>query len=250
MMIESRGEWEGMGQRMGQGVDQGVDQGIDRNLSREPVAKTDRETDRQHREELANTITHGVALLGSIIGAVYLIRLAVLAGDPWRIVSIAVFGATLIALYTASTLYHAVRAEQAKSRLRICDRCAIFLLIAGTYTPFMLVALRDDWGLPLLSVVWTIAVVGITLELFWTGRFRRFSVAIYLGMGWLILVAIGPMARNLTPITIGWLIAGGLVYTAGTYFYQSRRIPYAHTIWHLFVIGGSVCHGVAVGLLL
>jgi hemolysin III len=204
----------------------------------------------ERREELANTLTHGAALLASIIGAMALIRLAVLGGDPWRVVSTVIFGATLIILYASSTLYHAARSRRAKNQLRLCDRCAIYLLIAGTYTPFMLVALRGDWGLPLLIVVWVIAVAGITLEFFWTSRFRRFSTATYLGMGWLILVAIRPMGRNLPPATIGWLIVGGLVYTAGVYFYQSRRIPYAHTIWHLFVIAGSGCHGVAVGLLL
>jgi hemolysin III len=206
--------------------------------------------DRQERrEELANTLTHGVGILASVAGVVVLLVLSALGGDPWRIVSTAIFGATLITLYTASTLYHAVRSERARRRLKVFDHCAIYLLIAGTYTPFLLVGLRGGWGWSLFGVIWGLAVAGVVFKLFFTGRFKLLSTAIYLGMGWLIVLAIGPMLRQLAPSTLGWLLAGGLAYTAGTFFYLSRRISYAHAIWHLFVIAGSACHGVAVGTL-
>jgi hemolysin III len=206
--------------------------------------------DRQERrEELANTLTHGIGILASVAGVVVLLVLSALGGDPWRIVSTAIFGATLITLYTASTLYHAVRSDRARRRLKVFDHCAIYLLIAGTYTPFLLVGLRGGWGWSLFGVIWGLAVAGIVFKLFFTGRFKLLSTAIYLGMGWLIVLAIGPMLRQLAPSTLGWLLAGGLAYSAGTFFYLSRRISYAHAIWHLFVIAGSVCHGMAVGTL-
>lgn len=200
------------------------------------------------REELANALTHGVGAVASVAGAAVLIVFAALGGDAWRIVSTAIFGATLITLYTASTLYHAARSERARARLKIFDHCAIYLLIAGTYTPFMLVGLRGGWGWSLFGVIWGLAVAGIVFKLFFTGRFRLLSTAIYVGMGWLALLAIGPMVRHLAPTTLVWLLAGGVAYTAGTLFYHNRRIPYAHAVWHVFVMAGSVCHAVAVGV--
>lgn len=205
----------------------------------------DEET-RVRREELASALTHGAGVVASAVGAVVLIALSALRGDPWKIVGTAVFSATLVLLYTASTLYHASRRPAARARLQVFDHCAIYLLIAGTYTPFTLVGLRGSWGWSLFGVAWGLAVAGVVFKLFFTGRFPRLSTAIYVGMGWMVLVAAGPMTRLLSPETLAWLVAGGLTYTAGTLFYHSRRIPYAHAIWHLFVLGGSVCHFAAV----
>jgi len=201
---------------------------------------------RELREEMASALTHGAGALASAAGGAVLIVLSALAGDPWRIVGSSVFAATLVLLYTASTLYHAARSPVARARLQVFDHCAIYLLIAGSYTPFLLIGLRGGWGWTLFGVVWGLAVAGVIFKLFFTGRFPRLSTGIYLGMGWLALVAIVPMMQRLPGTTLAWLVAGGIAYTAGTAFYHSRRIPYAHAIWHLFVLAGSVCHYAAV----
>lgn len=197
------------------------------------------------RWELANALTHGAGVVAGVAGAVVLIVTAATYGGAMEIVSSAVFSATLVLLYTASTLYHAVRRPQLKARLKVFDHCAIYLLIAGTYTPFTLIGLRGGWGWSLLGVAWALAVAGVIFKLFFTGRFPRLSTAIYLGMGWMAVVAIGPMIDRLSTATLAWLVAGGLAYTAGTVFYHNRR-PYAHAVWHLFVLAGSVCHFAAV----
>lgn len=199
-------------------------------------------------QEVANTLTHGAGVLGSVAVAVLLVWLSVSSGDAWRIVGSAVFATTLVLMYTTSTLYHGIRDSGVKARLRIADHCAIYLLIAGTYTPFSLVGLRGIWGWSLLASVWVLATVGIVLKMRWTGRFPRLSTATYLGMGWLPLVAVVPMIRALSPLTLIWLAVGGIAYTTGTAFYHNRRIPFAHAIWHGFVIVGSFSHAVAVGL--
>jgi hemolysin III len=202
--------------------------------------------DQHLREEIANALTHGLGVVASLSGGAVLITLAALLGDAWHVVGTSVFVASLVMLYTASTLYHAVRHQIAKERLKLFDHCAIFVLIAGTYTPFTLVGLRGGWGWALFAVIWTLAIAGVVFKLFFIGRFPRLSTVIYLAMGWLVVVAIGPMVALLPGVTLFWLVAGGLAYTAGTAFYHARRIPYAHAIWHLFVLGGSVCHFVAV----
>jgi hemolysin III len=204
--------------------------------------------DTMSRQELANTLTHGVGVLASLAGGAFLVTLASLRGDPWRIVGAAVFTATLVLLYTASTLYHAVSSPRAKRRLKVLDHASIYLLIAGTYTPFTLGGLRGGWGWSLFGVIWGLAVAGVVFKLFAAGRFPRASTAIYIAMGWLILIAVGPMARSLSVAVMGWLLAGGLAYTLGTLFYHNRRLTYAHAVWHGFVLAGSVCHAVAVGL--
>jgi len=204
--------------------------------------------DTMSRQELANTLTHGVGVLAALVGGVFLITMASLRGDPWRIVGAAVFTASLVLLYTASTLYHAASSPRAKRRLKVLDHASIYLLIAGTYTPFTLGGLRGGWGWSLFGVIWGLAVAGVVFKLFAAGRFPRASTAIYLAMGWLILIAVGPMARSLSPAVMGWLLAGGLAYTLGTIFYHNRRFAYAHAVWHGFVLAGSVCHAVAVGL--
>jgi hemolysin III len=205
-------------------------------------------TSRRSREDVANVATHGFGVLASLAGGSLLIVLAALSGSAWSIVGVSIFTASLVTLYSASTLYHASRNETTRRRLKVFDHCAIYLLIAGTYTPFLITSLRGGWGWSLFGVIWGLAVAGVVFKLYFTGRFPRLSTAIYIAMGWLVVIAAGPLARALGPGTLGWLLAGGITYTAGTLFYHSKRVPYAHAIWHLFVLSGSICHGVAVGL--
>jgi hemolysin III len=197
-------------------------------------------------EELANSVTHA---LGAMLGAAGLVLLVVASsrhGDAWHIVSSAVFGATLVLLYSASTLYHSFRGVRARQILQKFDHAAIFLLIAGTYTPFVLVTLRGPWGWSLFGVVWGLAVTGVTLKFWFAGRFRVVSTLIYLAMGWLVMIAIKPLVGALPAGGMKLLVAGGLCYTGGAVFYLWKRLPYHHAIWHLFVLGGSVCHWAAV----
>ena len=198
------------------------------------------------REEVANALTHGLGAAAALAAGAVLITLVALHGDGWQLAGTIVFCVALLLLYVASTLYHAIPHPVAKARLKVFDHCAIYVLIAGTYTPFTLIGLRGAWGWSLFAVIWTLAVAGVVFKLFFTGRFKLVSTLIYIAMGWLVLVAIVPMTRALDAWALGWLFAGGLAYTAGTFFYMSRRIPYAHTIWDSFVIGGSTCHFLAV----
>ena len=197
------------------------------------------------REEIASALTHGLGAVAALAGSAVLITLASVYGDAWQLASAIVFGVALL-LYTASTLYHAIQHPIAKGRLKVFDHCAIYLLIAGTYTPFTLIGLRGPWGWGMFTAIWTLAVCGVIFKLFYTGRFKLLSTLIYIAMGWLVLVAIKPMLDSLDTWTLSWLLAGGLSYTLGTYFYHRESIPYSHAIWHLFVIGGSVCHFVSV----
>jgi len=199
------------------------------------------------REELANTLTHGAGILASAAGAAVLVVLAA-GNSATAVVAASVFGGSLILLYTASTLYHATQRSTTKVHLKVLDHCAIYVLIAGTYTPFTLVGLRGAWGWSLFGVIWGLAAAGVVFKLFWTGRFSKVSTALYIAMGWLILIAAVPTIRALSPLTLAWLFAGGVAYTSGTFFYHNRRIPYAHAIWHVFVLAGSVSHGIAVGV--
>lgn len=199
-----------------------------------------------HREELWNALTHGVGAFASAAAGAVLITLAALWGDAWQLASAIVFVATLSLLYIASTLYHAARHERLKQRLKILDHCAIFLLIAGTYTPFTLLGLRDSWGWTLFVLIWVLAVLGVIFKLFFTGRFPRLSTLMYVAMGWLVVVAIGPMREELPTSTLVWLFAGGLAYTVGTLFYHRDHLPYSHAVWHGFVLAGSSFHFVAV----
>jgi hemolysin III len=199
-----------------------------------------------HREEVASALTHGLGVILSIGGGAVLITLAAVFGGAREIVSVAVFAAALILLYSASTLYHAARQPSIKNRLKILDHCAIFLMIAATYTPFTIAAMRGGWGWSLFGIIWGLAIFGIVFKLFFTGRFRYLSTATYIGMGWLVIVAFVPLSQALTPVALTWLILGGVLYTAGTLFYHFERLPYSHAIWHLFVLGGSICHFSAV----
>lgn len=198
------------------------------------------------RDEIANALTHGLGAVAALAGSAVLITLAAIYGDGWQLGASIVFGLSLLLLYTASTLYHAIQHPIAKGRLKVFDHCAIYLLIAGTYTPFTLIGLRGPWGWGLFAAIWTLALAGVVFKLFYTGRFKLLSTIIYIAMGWLVIVAIKPMLSALDAATLAWLFAGGLFYTLGTYFYHRESIPYSHAIWHLFVIGGSVCHFVAV----
>lgn len=203
---------------------------------------------RRHREELFSALTHGFGVVAAIAAAAILVVLAAVRGDAWEIVGVSVFGATLIVLYLASTLYHSARSPAARARLKVFDHAAIYFLIAGSYTPFTIGALRGGWGWTLFGVIWGLAVTGTIFKLFAAGRFRVASTLFYVAMGWLVVIAAGPMLRNLEPATLGWLLAGGVAYTAGTPFYHADRIRYSHGIWHLFVLAGSLCHAVAVGV--
>ena len=198
-------------------------------------------------EELANSIIHGAALLGSLAAFPVLLFATAAHGDRWQLVSGAIFGVTLILLYLSSTLYHAWPPGPAKRGLRVLDHSAIYLLIAGTYTPFMLGALRGPWGWSLLIIIWSLALLGILAKCTIGFRLPRLSTVLYLAMGWLVVVAVGPLIKYVSPSGIAWLVAGGLCYTAGVAFYATDgRLRYGHAIWHLFVAAGSSCHFVAV----
>jgi hemolysin III len=198
--------------------------------------------------ERFNSITHLVGSVLALIGTSVLVTLAVLRGEGGaKIAAVAVYGAMLVVLYLSSTLYHSLRAGTAKNIFHIFDHCAIYLLIAGTYTPFTLITLRGAAGWWLFAIVWTLAIAGVLKDVLLHGRYRVLSVVLYVLMGWLMIAAMGPLQRALPAAGIVWLAAGGLVYTMGiAFFAMSRRIPYTHGVWHLFVIGGSVCHYFAV----
>lgn len=200
------------------------------------------------RDELASAITHAGGAIASVAGGAVLITLAALSGSAAAVVGASVFVASLVLLYSASTAYHIAIRDTLRRRLKMFDHCAIYILIAGTYTPFTLTVLRGVWGWTLLGIAWGLALAGIVFKLLFIGRFPRVSTAIYVGMGWMVLIAAGPLVRSMDPAALAWLVAGGLAYTGGTMFYHSRRVPYAHTVWHLFVLTGSVCHAVAVGI--
>lgn len=199
-------------------------------------------------EELLHSISHGIGAALSLAGMTALIVLASLAthADPWKIVGVSLYGTTLVLLYTASTLYHGTRHPRLKRALKVLDHCAIYGLIAGTYTPFLLVNLRGPLGWTLFAVVWTLALGGIALKLIWPHRFGALRVAVYLVMGWLIVMAAGELGERLSTTGLGLLIAGGVTYTVGVLFYAIPAIPFHHAIWHLFVLGGSICHYFAV----
>lgn len=197
-------------------------------------------------EEIANSVTHGAGLLMSLLGLVVLVEIAVKRGDPWQTVGFTVFGTTLVLLYAASMLYHALSVSRARRLFRILDHAAIYLLIAGTYTPFMLGALRGAWGWVLLGAVWGVAGIGIILKARGERRFPRWSTAVYILMGWMVLVMLRPLLAHVATAGILWLLAGGLLYTAGVIFFAWTRLRYGHMVWHLFVLGGSTCHFFAV----
>lgn len=197
-------------------------------------------------EELANSISHSVALVALLVGAPILIVGAVRRGPPSFIVGASIFCATAILVYLSSALYHALPDSRGKNIFRTLDRTAIFVLIAGTYTPFTLGVLRGTWGWTLFGLVWGLAVLGVTLQV--TGKMKHpiLSTTLYLVMGWIAIVAIRPIMQTVPPGGIAWIAAGGAFYTLGVAFFAMKRLRFAHFIWHLFVIGGTTCHYFAV----
>jgi len=198
------------------------------------------------KEEIAHSVTHGIGALLSVIGLVTLVFYSSMYGDGWHIVSSSIYGLTLITLYTSSTLYHAITIPDIKKFLQKLDHAAIFLLIAGTYTPFTLVNLRGGWGWTLFGIVWSIAIAGMIMELIVEQRYKRLSLGLYLGLGWIVMIAIGPMIANVETGGLILLLVGGLFYSLGVIFYVWKTLVYHHAVWHLFVLAGSASHFFAV----
>lgn len=198
-------------------------------------------------EELANSLTHGLGVLIALVFGPVLVAGAIATRDMWRITATVIYAATLLLLYTSSTLYHALRAPRAKEVFQRIDHAAIYLLIAGTYTPFTLITLRGRWGWTLFGIVWGLALVGVTLKGTFGARFRALSTAVYLAMGWLIVIALRPLVMHVATRGIVWLVAGGLLYTGGVVFYiRDERHRYSHALWHLCVLAGSMAHFCAI----
>jgi hemolysin III len=197
-------------------------------------------------DELASSVIHGIGIVLSIVGLAALVVHAVSHGTASDVLASAVYGISLILLYTASTLYHSMRGESARRVLRTLDHIAIFLLIAGTYTPFTLIALRGTWGWSLFGIVWSLALLGTALELGLLKRYRRLAVLLYVAMGWVGIIAFRPLLAHLQTGGMVLLLAGGAAYTLGVPFYLWRKLPYHHSVWHFFVLAGSVLQFLAV----
>lgn len=197
-------------------------------------------------EEIWHSVSHGIGTGLSVAGLTLLVVLAVLYGNIYQIVSFSIYGTTLIILYLASTLYHSFQNPRVKRVFKIIDHASIFLLIAGTYTPFLLVGVRGAWGWTLLVIIWGLAILGISFKALFINRFQRLSVLVYILMGWLSLVVIKELAASIEIGGLIWLGAGGVAYTVGVIFYALKQFRYTHVIWHFFVLGGSVCHFFAV----
>lgn len=198
------------------------------------------------KEEIFNSITHGIGTILSVGALVILIILAVMKGDAWHVVSFTIYGSTLVLLYLSSTLYHSFTNEKIKNLFARFDHAAIFLLIAGTYTPFLLTVLRGTLGWTLFGIIWGVAIAGVVIRSIYLTRFRKLMVGLYLAMGWMFVVAVGPMMRNLPQTSIIFLFLGGIFYSVGVVFYMWRTLKYGHGIWHLFVLAGSIMHFFAV----
>jgi len=197
-------------------------------------------------EEIANSVSHGLGFLVALAATPCLIVSAIDRGSVASVVGVSVFAATLMLMFITSTLYHALPHAGAKRIFRLLDHNAIFLLIAGTYTPIVLGVLYGGWGWTLFGLVWGLAVAGILLKSLSGHRFHGLVVGIYVAMGWVVLIAIEPLLEAMALPGIVWLVAGGLFYTVGLLFYRAKGVPYAHFVWHLFVVAGAVCHFVAI----
>jgi hemolysin III len=197
-------------------------------------------------EEIANAFTHGLGVALSIAALVLLVIFAGRTDDSFRMAGSIAFGSSLVFLYLASTLYHGLTSLESKRIFKVFDHAGIYLLIAGSYTPFTLVTLRGSVGWTLLGIVWVLAITGIVTEVVWVDRPRWLSALVFIGMGWIAIFAVKPLAAALPPGGLWLLVGGGLSYTAGTIFYLLKSVPYMHAVWHLWVIGGSVCHVLAV----
>jgi hemolysin III len=198
------------------------------------------------REEVANSVSAGVGLLAVMAGIPLLVRTVIQRGDTWSLVGTVIFALAMVSLYLASTIYHAVPPGEIKELFHLLDHSAIYVLIAGTYTPFALGALRGVWGWTLFGVVWSLAVLGICFKVFGGLKFQRLSLLTYLGMGWMALAAIRLFWLHVQFAGLLWILAGGVAYTCGVFFYVAKRLPYSHFVWHLFVIAGTACHFWAV----
>ena len=197
-------------------------------------------------EEIMNAVTHGIGIALSIAGLVILVVFAALYGDAWKVVASSIYGASMIVLYTASTLYHSFSKTKAAKKLNMFDHISIYYLIAGSYTPFMLVNLRGAWGWSIFGVIWACAITGTILKIIYGNNFRKISTIIYLAMGWMILIAIYPFVKNVELGGVILLAAGGLSYSFGVIFYKWKSLPFNHAIWHLFVLAGTVLQFFAV----
>jgi hemolysin III len=201
-------------------------------------------------EEILHSVTHGIATGLAIVGLTILVVLAVINGNIYQIVSFSIFGSTLVLLYLASTLYHGFQNPRLKRKFKIFDHASIYLLIAGTYTPFLLIGLRGTTGWTLLVVVWGIALAGVVYKIFFIERFQVLSVVSYILLGWLCVFVFKEMLVSIPMGGIIWLVVGGLFYMVGVIFYALQKVPYMHVVWHFFVLGGSICHYIAVLLYL
>lgn len=219
-----------------------------RTRARRAVVRTQAEVaaERRLREEIANVVTHGAGLLMAIAAVPVLVVLGALRGDALHVASFAVYGATLILVYLSSTLYHAFKEPKMRRVFRILDHAAIYLMIAGTYTPFMLISLNEPWGWTILALVWTLAAVGCAAKILEIEGFKKYSTAFYLAMGWLVVIALEPVLAAVPLAGLVWLAVGGVLYTGGVIFFLWETLPFNHAIWHLFVIAGSVCHYIAI----
>lgn len=197
-------------------------------------------------EEFANVLTHGAGAVFGVAALSILVVRAALYGNIWHIVSMSIYGATLVILYMSSTLYHMFAFTRARHFFKMMDHISIYLLIAGTYTPFTLINLRGAWGWSIFGVIWGIALTGVILKIFFTGRFELLSTLLYLGMGWIIIIAVKPLIESVETMGLIWLLIGGLFYSLGVIFFRMHKMKYHHFIWHLFVLGGSVSHFFAI----
>lgn len=198
-------------------------------------------------EEIVNALTHGVGAVLSIIGFVFLLVAATFYGGPLKIVSVAIYGSTLVSLYVFSTLYHSIQHGRTKNIFQILDHSAIYLLIAGSYTPFTLVSLSGGWGWTLFAIIWSLALIGLCFKLFFTGRYNVISTIVYIAMGWLAIIAIEPIVESIPWLGVSWLLAGGLCYSFGVIFFAlDHKVHFTHAAWHLFVLAGSACHFIAI----
>ncbi len=191
-------------------------------------------------------MTHGIGVILAIIGLSWMLYVSIDAMDPWRIVASSIYGATLITLFLASTIYHSLPYSPRREAFKMFDHCAIYLLIAGTYTPFLLVAMRNDTGWWLFGTIWALATAGIVKKLWLKHRFPKIALASYLAMGWLAVLAAPQLASAIGPNGMAWLVAGGVSYSIGAIFYVAEKIPFNHAVWHVFVLAGGVCHFISV----
>ena len=195
-----------------------------------------------YREEFVNVLSHGIGFFLSLAALSLLVVYASLQGNAWHIVSAAIYGLSLVVLYMASTLFHWSRKPNLRKWLNVFDHSAIYVLIAGTYTPFLLVTLNGAWGWSLFGVIWGLTLIGIVFKIFFTGRFNVLSAVIYVLMGWLIVIAIVPLTENLSTMGLVWLLIGGISYSIGAVFFLLNKLPFNHAIFHFWVLGGSICH--------